>query len=81
MCSASLLTCQCFGGEFDSGVAFSAHVPEAVPLLSDAAADEADDTGPVDRLGKDVGEVRRHKHNQWLNVGRVFTPLKIKYQN
>merc|ERR1712110_355118 len=69
-------TCQCFGGKLDGGVALLAHVPEAVSLLSDAAADEADDAGPVDRLGEDVSKVSGHEDDQRFHVWGVLTPLE-----
>ena len=51
----------------DRRVRLGPHVGEGVPLLHDAAADEADDARPVDALGQHVGQVAGREDDQRLD--------------
>ena len=51
----------------DGDVRFLGDVLEGVMGLDEAAADQADDAGPVEELGRHVGQVRHAKHGQRLH--------------
>ena len=64
--------CQCFGSILDSRIRFLTDVLEGVSLGSDAIADDADDTRPVENFSIQESRVSSAEDNKWINNTDMF---------
>ena len=64
--------CQCFGSILDSRIRFLTDVLEGVSLGSDAIADDADDTRPVENFGRQESRLSNGEDNKLFNNTDMF---------
>ena len=51
----------------DSNPGFSRYISEGIMCLNQSTPNETDDTGPMDQLSQDIGQITSTKQSQWFD--------------